>query len=151
VRLFHEPLAADIQDWKICVGIYPSQANSCTISFYKLDGPNCQARRAAQLHLSGFGPPSDTAEKVPVVMSSRECFLRLICNTRTWVLCLSWGKLKPEEKVNLAIGMTDVCVRICVDALIDQHPTIKREELSKLVRERILYQKQRGRSEIGDL
>jgi len=38
-------------------------------------------------------------------------------------------KLKPEEKVNLAINMTDACVRICADSIKDQDGTIKEEEL----------------------
>ena len=25
------------------------------------------------------------------------------------------GRLKTEERVNLAVGMSDVCVRVCVD------------------------------------
>jgi len=54
-------------------------------------------------------------------------------------------KLKPEEKVNLAIGMTDVCVRICADSIRDQNPTIKEEELIERVRERVMYRKLRNR------
>lgn len=50
-------------------------------------------------------------------------------------------KLKPEEKVNLAINMTDVCVRIGVDAIKDQDRTIKEEELIEKVRARRLYRK----------
>jgi len=53
--------------------------------------------------------------------------------------------LKPEEKVNLSIGMIDVSVRICSDAIKDQHPTIKKEELLERVRERIMFSKGRGR------
>lgn len=52
-------------------------------------------------------------------------------------------KLKPEEKVNLAIDMIDVCVCICADAIRDQNDTIKEEELLKRVRERIMYRKRR--------
>lgn len=54
-------------------------------------------------------------------------------------------KLKPEEKVNLAIGMTDVCVRVCADAVRDRYRTIKEEELVERVRERLMYGKLRGR------
>ena len=50
-------------------------------------------------------------------------------------------KLKPEEKVNLAINMTNACVRICVDAIKDQDKTIKEEELIEKVRARRLYRK----------
>jgi len=56
---------------------------------------------------------------------------------------LSLDKLKQEEKVNLAIGMTDVCVRICADAVRDRCLTIKEEELVERVRDRIPYGKRR--------
>jgi len=62
-----------------------------------------------------------------------------------WVERLSLGALKPEEKVNLAIGMSDVCVRVCADAVRDCYPTIKEEELLERVRERISYGKRRKR------
>ena len=52
-------------------------------------------------------------------------------------------KLKPEEKVNLAISMTDVCVQICVNSLKDQDEKIKEKELLKKVRARIMYNRQR--------
>jgi len=52
-------------------------------------------------------------------------------------------KLKPEEKVNLSISMTDACVSICFDAIKDQDETIKEEELMEKVRARIMYQKRR--------
>ena len=58
---------------------------------------------------------------------------------------LSLDELKPEEKVNLAIGMTDVCVRVCADAVRDQYLAIREEELLERVRERIMYGKQRER------
>lgn len=55
------------------------------------------------------------------------------------------SKLKPEEKVNIAIGMTDACTRVCADAVKDLHPNIKEEELIELVRERISYGKRHKR------
>lgn len=55
------------------------------------------------------------------------------------------NELKPEEKVSLAIGMTDVCIRVCADAVRDRYPTIKEEELVERVRERIIYGKRRRR------
>jgi hypothetical protein len=51
------------------------------------------------------------------------------------------NRIKPEEKVNLAINMTDVCVRICADAIIDRCPAISEEELIERIRERITYMK----------
>ena len=50
-------------------------------------------------------------------------------------------KLKPEEKVNITISMTDACVRVCADAIKDQHPGISEEELIEHVRERISFSK----------
>jgi len=51
------------------------------------------------------------------------------------------GKLKPEEKVAHAINMTDVCVRVCADAVRNQYPTITDEDLLNRVRERIMHRK----------
>ena len=59
------------------------------------------------------------------------------------VVGLSLGDLEPEEKVSLAIGMTDVCVRVCADAIRDQYPTIEEEEMVEQIRERILYSRKR--------
>lgn len=56
---------------------------------------------------------------------------------------MTFKKMKPEEKVNLSISMTDVCVRICVDSLKDRDKTIKEEELLEKVRTRIMYGKRR--------
>ena len=53
------------------------------------------------------------------------------------------GKLKPEEKVNLAINMTDVCVQICAEGVKSQNENIKEKELIEKVRERMMYQKRR--------
>jgi len=46
---------------------------------------------------------------------------------------LSVGKLKHEEKANLAVNMSNVCVRICVDSVRDQNPTITKEGLIERV------------------
>jgi len=51
------------------------------------------------------------------------------------------GELKPEEKVNLAIGMSDVCVHVCAEGVRDRYPHINEEELVERVRERIMYGK----------
>ena len=52
-------------------------------------------------------------------------------------------RLKTEDKVNLAINMTDVCVQICVNAIKDQNKNVTEEQLIEKVRERIMYQKRR--------
>jgi len=48
-------------------------------------------------------------------------------------------KLKPEERVNLAIGMSDVCIRVCADGVRDQNPGISEKELIRKVRERLMF------------
>ena len=50
-------------------------------------------------------------------------------------------RLKPEERVNLAIGMSDVCIRVCADGVRDQNPGISEEELIERVRERLMFDK----------
>jgi hypothetical protein len=59
------------------------------------------------------------------------------------VIWLSLDKLKPEEKVNFSISMTDVCARVCADAIRDQDKAIKEEEFMEQVRARIAYGKRR--------
>ena len=56
---------------------------------------------------------------------------------------MSLSELEPEEKVNLAISMTDVCVRVCADGIRDRHPEITEEELVEKVRERITCARKR--------
>jgi hypothetical protein len=51
------------------------------------------------------------------------------------------GRLKREERVNLAVGMSDVCVRVCADGVRDQNPGISEEELIERVRERLMFGK----------
>ena len=53
------------------------------------------------------------------------------------------NKLKPEEKVNLSINMTDVCVQICADGIRDQNRNITEAQLRKKLRARIMRQKRR--------
>jgi len=54
------------------------------------------------------------------------------------------GRLKPEEKVAIAIDMTDGCVRVCADGIRAQYPGISEEELLAKLRERLEWCK-RGR------
>jgi hypothetical protein len=51
------------------------------------------------------------------------------------------GRLKPEDRVNLAVGMSDVCIRVCADGVRDQNPGISEEELIERVRERLEWSK----------
>lgn len=56
---------------------------------------------------------------------------------------MSLRELKPEEKVNISVNMTDACVQICADAVKDQNGNIKEEQLIEEVRARIMFQKRR--------
>jgi len=59
------------------------------------------------------------------------------------VVTLNRKKLTPEEKVNMAISMTDLVVQICADSIKDQNPSIAEAELKEKVRERMMDQKRR--------
>jgi hypothetical protein len=68
-------------------------------------------------------------------------FLKLSC-----VYILFWGvlvvrRLKSEERVNLAVGMSDVCIRVCAEGIRAQNPGISDEELIERVRERLMFDK----------
>jgi len=52
-------------------------------------------------------------------------------------------KLRPEEKVEIAVNMSDVCVRICAEGIRDQNPRVKEERVIEKVRERIFREKPR--------
>jgi hypothetical protein len=54
-------------------------------------------------------------------------------------------KLGPEERVNTAVHMSDLCVDICAGSIRDHDPMITEEELLKRVRERIGFGKSRHR------
>ena len=61
-----------------------------------------------------------------------------------WLKKEDWerfGRLKPEEKVNLAIGMSDVVVRICAEGIKAQNPGITEKELIEKLRERFEWSK----------
>jgi hypothetical protein len=51
------------------------------------------------------------------------------------------GRLKPEEKVQICMDMTDSCVRICADGIRNQFPGISEEELMEKLRERMQWSK----------
>jgi len=52
------------------------------------------------------------------------------------------GRLKPEEKVNMAIEMTEAMVRVCLDGIKGRNPGMTEEELMKELRERLEWAKQ---------
>ena len=49
--------------------------------------------------------------------------------------------LKPEEKVAMAIDMTDACVRICAAGIRAQCPGISEAELNEKLRKRLEWSK----------
>jgi hypothetical protein len=51
------------------------------------------------------------------------------------------GRLKPEEKVMLAIGMSDFVVQVCAAGIRAQNPNISEEELIGKLRERFEWSK----------
>jgi hypothetical protein len=51
------------------------------------------------------------------------------------------GRLKPEEKVAMAIEMTDLCVNVCAAGIKAQHPGISEAELIEKLRERLEWSK----------
>jgi hypothetical protein len=57
------------------------------------------------------------------------------------------GRLKPEEKLAIAMDMTDACVRICAEGIKAQHPGISEEELLEKLRERLEWSKRRRKRE----
>jgi len=52
------------------------------------------------------------------------------------------GRLKPEQKVLIAIDMTDGCMRVCADGIRQQFPGISDEKLLEKLRERLEWAKQ---------
>ena len=56
-------------------------------------------------------------------------------------------KLRSEEKVAIAVNMSDVCVHICAEGIRSQNTSIKEERIIEEVRNRIL-RKQPHRYEV---
>jgi hypothetical protein len=54
------------------------------------------------------------------------------------------GRLKPEERINLAIGMSDFSIRVCAEGVRNANPGISEKELIERVRERLMFDKRRG-------
>lgn len=57
------------------------------------------------------------------------------------------GRLKPEEKVAIAIDMTDACVRMCKAGIRTQCPGASEAELNEKLRKRLEWQKRQRRRE----
>jgi hypothetical protein len=51
----------------------------------------------------------------------------------------SLGRLKPEEKIMIAIDMTESCVQVCAAGIRQQYPGISEQELIEKLRERLQW------------
>jgi len=51
------------------------------------------------------------------------------------------GRLPGEVKVNMAIEMTEACVRVCAEGIRAQFPGISDKELLEKLRERLVWSK----------
>ncbi|MEM3616652.1 MAG: hypothetical protein QXG76_05580 [Candidatus Bathyarchaeia archaeon] len=58
-----------------------------------------------------------------------------------WLAVLDWRRLKPEQRVNFAVDMSDVCIMVCAEGVKAQNPRLSDEALIELVRERLMYEK----------
>jgi hypothetical protein len=57
------------------------------------------------------------------------------------------GCLRPEEKVAIAIDMTDACVRVCRAGIRAQCPDISEAEVNEKLKRRLEWQKRRRKQE----
>jgi len=57
------------------------------------------------------------------------------------------GRLKPEEKVAIALDMSDACVRVCKAGIRTQCPDAREAELNEKLRQRLEWQKRQRRRE----
>jgi hypothetical protein len=57
------------------------------------------------------------------------------------------GRLKPEEKVAIAIDMTDACVRVCAAGIRAQCPNISEAELNAKLSKRLEWSKRHRKRE----
>jgi hypothetical protein len=55
--------------------------------------------------------------------------------------CKRLGRLKPEERVAIAMDMTDACVQICAEGIKAQRPGISEKELVEKLQERLEWAK----------
>jgi len=49
---------------------------------------------------------------------------------------VSWSRLKPEEKVSVAVGMVDLVTRISADSERERNPRITENALISILRRR---------------
>ena len=53
------------------------------------------------------------------------------------------GKLRPEDKVKLAVEMTDFCVRVCADGIAESTEKLSKQMALNELRKRIKFLKRR--------
>ena len=66
--------------------------------------------------------------------------------SRYYILCRQvkqLGSLKPEQKVALAIEMSDACMNICAAGIMAQNPNLSDEDLLEELRKRVEWVKRR--------
>jgi hypothetical protein len=51
------------------------------------------------------------------------------------------GRLKPEQKVDMTVDMSEACVRVCAEGIKSQNPSITEGELIEKLRERFEWGK----------
>lgn len=51
------------------------------------------------------------------------------------------GRLKPEQKVDMAVDMSEACVRVCAEGIKSRNLNITEEELIEKLRERFNWGK----------
>jgi hypothetical protein len=58
------------------------------------------------------------------------------------------GNMKPEEKVAVAIDMTDACVHLCKAGIRAKCPGVSETELDEKLRKRLEWQKRVCKQEV---
>jgi len=52
---------------------------------------------------------------------------------------VGWSRLKPEEKVKVAVSMVDVVTRICADSERERNPSVTEDTLISILRRRFQF------------
>jgi hypothetical protein len=52
---------------------------------------------------------------------------------------VAWSRLKPEEKVRVAVGMVDVVTQISADSERERNPRITEDSLISILRRRFQF------------
>ena len=52
---------------------------------------------------------------------------------------MAWSRLKPEERVRVAVSMVDVVTRICADSERERNPSVTEDILISILRRRFQF------------